>query len=126
MNSDGPTTDACVGEEMEVVETKTEEVKNEDVSKHKRELPFRLTVDDLLLLVDFFYLPHQHGKRAVQILKEFKWLKANSIKSDELSDTESAKKVWTEFYLCANAATKISECTGESNANARVGCSKVD
>jgi protein O-GlcNAcase/histone acetyltransferase len=80
---------------MEVVETKTE-IKDE-VCQHKHELPFRLTVDDLLLLVDFFYLPHQHGKRALQILNEFRWLKANSIKSDEMSDAESAKKVWTEF-----------------------------
>ncbi|CAB4033843.1 Hypothetical predicted protein [Paramuricea clavata] len=90
-----PAADSCVGEEMEVVETKTE-IKDE-VCQHKHELPFRLTVDDLLLLVDFFYLPHQHGKRAIQILNEFRWLKANSIKSDEMSDTESAKKVWTEF-----------------------------
>lgn len=88
---DGPTVEPGVGEEMEVVETKTE-VKDEAV-KPKHELPFRLTVDDLLLLADFFYLPHQHGKRALQILNEFRWLKANSIKSDELSDTESAKKV---------------------------------
>lgn len=87
---DGPAVEAIVSEEMEV-ETKTE-VKDE-VNQNKHELPFRLTVDDLLLLVDFFYLPHQHGKRALQILNEFKWLKANSIKSDELSDTESADKV---------------------------------
>ena len=79
-----------VSEEMEV-ETKIE-VKDE-VNQSKHELPFRLTTDDLLLLVDFFYLPHQHGKRALQILNEFRWLKANSIKSDELSDTETAEKV---------------------------------
>ncbi len=78
-----------------MVETKNE-IKDE-AAEHKHELPFRLTVEDLLLLVDFFYLPHQHGKRAIQFLKEFRWLKANSIKSDELSDTESAKKVWTDF-----------------------------
>ena len=76
------------------------ETKNEikdDVSEHKYER--RLTVEDLLLLVDFFYLPHQHGKKAVQILKEFSWLKANSIKSEELSDTESAKKVCSDFWV---------------------------
>ena len=87
-----------VGEEMEV-EAKTE-VKD-DVNQNKHELPFRLTVDDLLLLVDFFYLPHQHGKRALQILNEFRWLKANSINCDELSEVESAEKVWSdkfEFY----------------------------
>lgn len=97
MNLDCGAVDSCVGEEMEVVETKTES-KN-DVPEHKHELPFRLTVDDLLLLVDFFYLPHQHGKKALQILNEFRWLKANSIKSDELSDAENTKKVFFQLFL---------------------------
>ena len=78
---------------MEVVETKTETKERVDVPERKHELPFRLTVDDLLLLVDFFYLPHQHGKQALQILNDFRWLKANSIKTEELSDEESAEKV---------------------------------
>ena len=73
------------------METKTKE--EDDDSQRKHELPFRLTVDDLLLLVDFFYLPHQHGKRALQILTDFKWLKANAIKIEELSEDDSAQKV---------------------------------
>ena len=85
--------DSSVGEEMEVVETKTEMKEPLDVPERKHELPFRLTVDDLLLLVDFFYLPHQHGKQALQILNDFRWLKANSIKAEELSEDESAEKV---------------------------------
>ena len=36
------------------------------------------TMEDLRLLVDFFYLPHQHGERALHILKEFCWLKENA------------------------------------------------
>lgn len=35
--------------------------------------PFSL--DDVKLLVDYFYLPHKHGSRAVHILEEFCWLK---------------------------------------------------
>ena len=34
--------------------------------------------EDLRLLVDFFYLPHQHGERAMRVLEEFCWLKENS------------------------------------------------
>ena len=34
--------------------------------------------DDLKLLVDFFYLPHQHGDTALRVLEEFCWLKENS------------------------------------------------
>ena len=96
---------------MEVVETKSEvhkeeeeeEEEEEESSKHKHELQNRLTADDLLLLAHFFYLPHQHGKRALQILNEFKWLKANSIKSDELSDEESAKKVWDGSFVLSES-----------------------
>ncbi len=36
------------------------------------------TLDDLRLLVDFFYLPHQHGERSLHILEEFCWLKENA------------------------------------------------
>lgn len=35
--------------------------------------PFSL--DDMKILVDYFYLPHKHGSRAVHILEEFCWLK---------------------------------------------------
>lgn len=35
--------------------------------------PFSL--DDVKLLVDYFYLPHKHGSSAVHILEEFCWLK---------------------------------------------------
>lgn len=36
------------------------------------------TLDDMQLLVDYFYLPHKHGSRALQILEEFCWLKENA------------------------------------------------
>ena len=34
--------------------------------------------EDLRLLVDFFYLPHQHGEMAMRVLEEFCWLKENT------------------------------------------------
>ena len=37
-----------------------------------------LTLDDLTLLAELFYLPYEHGPKAVQMLKEFNWLRANS------------------------------------------------
>ncbi|XP_074640311.1 protein O-GlcNAcase-like isoform X2 [Tubulanus polymorphus] len=38
----------------------------------------KLTADDVLLLVDLFYLPYEHGPRAVQLLNDFHWLKTNA------------------------------------------------
>lgn len=35
------------------------------------------TLEDLQLLVDLFYLPYEHGPQAMQMLREFNWLRAN-------------------------------------------------
>nr|DBA14928.1 TPA: hypothetical protein GDO54_004203 [Pyxicephalus adspersus] len=37
-----------------------------------------VTLDDLHLLADLFYLPYEHGPKGAQMLKEFQWLRANS------------------------------------------------
>ncbi len=36
-----------------------------------------ITMDDVAILVDFFYLPFEHGSNAIQMLTDFYWLKAN-------------------------------------------------
>ena len=36
------------------------------------------SLDDVELLIDYFYLPHKHGSRAVLILEEFCWLKEHA------------------------------------------------
>uniref|UniRef100_A0A674MH55 Protein O-GlcNAcase n=1 Tax=Takifugu rubripes TaxID=31033 RepID=A0A674MH55_TAKRU len=37
-----------------------------------------ITIEDLNLLAELFYLPYEHGNKAVQMLREFNWLRANS------------------------------------------------
>uniref|UniRef100_A0A7N6BQ16 protein O-GlcNAcase n=1 Tax=Anabas testudineus TaxID=64144 RepID=A0A7N6BQ16_ANATE len=37
-----------------------------------------LSLEDLCLLAELFYLPYEHGPKAMQMLKEFNWLRANS------------------------------------------------
>ena len=37
-----------------------------------------ITIDDLELLCDMFYLPWEHGPKAIQILNEFYWLKTHA------------------------------------------------
>lgn len=39
----------------------------------------QITVDDISLLCDLFYLPFEHGSRALQLLNEFNWLKSNAV-----------------------------------------------
>lgn len=38
----------------------------------------QITTDDISLLCDLFYLPFEHGNRALQLLNEFNWLKSNA------------------------------------------------
>ncbi len=38
----------------------------------------QFTFKDLCLMVDYFFLPHQHGEQALHVLKEFCWLKENA------------------------------------------------
>ncbi|XP_038065736.1 protein O-GlcNAcase-like isoform X2 [Patiria miniata] len=38
----------------------------------------KITVEDVLLLVELFYLPYEHGSRAVKMLEEIHWLKTNA------------------------------------------------
>ncbi|XP_012663042.1 protein O-GlcNAcase-like isoform X2 [Otolemur garnettii] len=37
-----------------------------------------VTLEDLQLLADLFYLPYEHGPKGAQMLREFWWLRANS------------------------------------------------
>ena len=60
-----------------------------------------ITVEDLCLLCDMFYLPYQHGSRAVELLQELSWLvNYNPENPDEETDstlpTEWTRKVRTE------------------------------
>lgn len=86
--------------------------KKDDTEKKEQEMPMEiselkekpaltpLSVEDLLLLVDLFYLPYNHGQKAKQIITDFKWLKFNAIKEDsqdfmELTEQEQKSKVWS-------------------------------
>lgn len=46
--------------------------------RKEEEEDYQLTVDDLCLLCDVFYLPFEHGPQGMQLLQEFNWLKLNS------------------------------------------------
>ena len=91
------------------------EKKDENAVKKEQEMPMEigepkekpsltpLSVEDLLLLVDLFYLPYNHGQKAKQIIADFKWLKFNAIKEDsqdfmELTEQEQKSKVGLKTY----------------------------
>ena len=56
--------------------------------------------EDLRLLVDFFFLPHQHGETAMRVLEEFCWLKTNS----------PGVCVRVRVFVCASVCECVSAC----------------
>ena len=52
-----------------------------------------LTLDDLTLLAELFYLPYEHGPKAVHMLKEFNWLRSNSSAVSVNSEDKDPEKV---------------------------------
>ena len=68
--------------EVESQNSSTDVVVDENKSVEDDDLPpldpeLQLTLEDLLLLADLFYLPFEHGKKGVTIMTEFNWLKTN-------------------------------------------------
>uniref|UniRef100_A0A2K6T762 Protein O-GlcNAcase n=1 Tax=Saimiri boliviensis boliviensis TaxID=39432 RepID=A0A2K6T762_SAIBB len=54
-----------------------------------------VTLEDLQLLADLFYLPYEHGPKGAQMLREFQWLRANSsVVSVNCKGKDSEKLLW--------------------------------
>ncbi|XP_071513082.1 protein O-GlcNAcase isoform X1 [Panulirus ornatus] len=97
-----------------VIETTTE---NETTARAKTSLTLpldttqdnleELTVDDLQLLADLFYLPFEHGRHGINIMNEFNWLKINShlVIDYKKSDGDNKPEVQEWF----DRATKFDE-----------------
>ncbi|KAK8385333.1 hypothetical protein O3P69_012275 [Scylla paramamosain] len=63
-----------------------------------------LTVDDLQLLAELFYLPYEHGRYGITIMNEFNWLKINShlvIDQQRRADSENKPEVEEWFERAA-------------------------
>lgn len=50
-----------------------------------------LSIDDVALLVDLFYLPFEHGPKGLQLLNEFNWLRSNSNVLNKLLGEKKSK-----------------------------------
>lgn len=53
-------------------------LENEDIQMHEASQLSRITSLDILLLCDLFYLPFEHGEKALHLLNEFQWIKSNA------------------------------------------------
>ncbi|XP_076367728.1 O-GlcNAcase isoform X1 [Tachypleus tridentatus] len=87
-------------EDMQTEPTNTDE-DSEALSK-------QLTLDDISLLVDLFYLPFEHGSQGLHLLQEFHWLKTNGHKIYEHKRNIKEEPDVQEWY---NRATTFDEMT---------------
>lgn len=58
-----------------------------------------VTLEDLQLLADLFYLPYEHGPKGAQMLREFQWLRANSSVVSVNCKGKDSEKVSTLIVL---------------------------
>ncbi|CAF0851880.1 unnamed protein product, partial [Didymodactylos carnosus] len=60
-----------------------------------------LTIDDLRLLVELFYLPYEHGQIGIQLLQEFHWLKTNKQQQQQTNTRRNMAQIeeWRDRSL---------------------------
>ncbi|XP_055523311.1 protein O-GlcNAcase [Wyeomyia smithii] len=71
------TTSTCSGV-MQVESSDTSLTSNAEMVDDKSSSDKDITTADIILLCDLFYLPFEHGSKALQLLSEFYWLKTNA------------------------------------------------
>uniref|UniRef100_A0A3B3B9Q5 protein O-GlcNAcase n=1 Tax=Oryzias melastigma TaxID=30732 RepID=A0A3B3B9Q5_ORYME len=81
-----------------------------------------LSLDDLCLLAELFYLPYEHGPKAMQMLKEFNWLRANSSvvsvnckrkESDKVSEWQSRAQKFED--MCCSVIEMFTRLSNIAN-----------
>ncbi|XP_017770301.1 PREDICTED: protein O-GlcNAcase isoform X2 [Nicrophorus vespilloides] len=99
------------GSSMVVENNDINQMQVENMNDNKRK--GQLTVEDLQLLSDLFYLPFEHGGQGLQLLQEFNWLKSNAqlvISANQNTDTSQPEiQEWFE------RAAKMNEMTQSVN-----------
>ncbi|CAF4562714.1 unnamed protein product, partial [Rotaria sp. Silwood2] len=55
-----------------------------------------LTIDDIRLLVELFYLPYQHGSNVQQVFMDFYWLRFNYNRNQNLNDWRRRASIFHE------------------------------
>ncbi|XP_053686972.1 protein O-GlcNAcase [Sabethes cyaneus] len=101
------TTSTCSGV-MQVESSDTSLTSNADMVDDKSTSDKDITSTDIMLLCDLFYLPFEHGSKALQLLSEFYWLKTNA----NVLCKRNRKAV-------TNAATAATVSNGPTNSDER-------
>ncbi|XP_071986578.1 protein O-GlcNAcase [Engystomops pustulosus] len=112
---EGKSSESCMQEDVcnDIAPMQTDEQVNKELFiPGPNEKPLytaeAVSLEDLQLLADLFYLPYEHGPKGAQMLKEFQWLRANSSVVSVNCVGKDADKI-TEWR---SRATKFEEMCG--------------
>ena len=103
-------TESSHSEENNVGDKSVEAMQTESVTVSEQN---KLTVEDLTLLVDLFFLPFEHGSQGVQLLTEFQWLKShghfmsNNSKRSDVHDVKEWKERAIKFDIMTATIGKL-------------------
>ncbi|XP_055907618.1 protein O-GlcNAcase isoform X1 [Eupeodes corollae] len=116
----------CSANSMQVESSEPSPISNTEMADDEEKVNDQvITVDDLYLLCDLFYLPFEHGSRGSKLLNEFNWLKANAFvllgvrkKSDPpkpeiIEWEERADKFSALCQAVQNLSNKLSRCANK-------------
>ena len=81
---DDKTTDAS--DDSDIATSKTSKLKDPICESY---VSNPMTVEDLRVLSDCFFLPYEHGSLGKRMVKKFTWLRENAIKLSRASDKKS-------------------------------------
>ncbi|XP_065095827.1 protein O-GlcNAcase isoform X2 [Ochlerotatus camptorhynchus] len=103
------TTSTCSGS-MQIESSDTSLTSNAEMIELKNAADKDIAVTDIMLLCDLFYLPFEHGNKALQLLAEFHWLKTNAV------------------VLCKhrNRKTSSSSCSNQSSCGNPEDCNHLN
>lgn len=100
-------TSTCSGS-MQVESSDTSLTSNAEMIEVKCPSDKDITATDIMLLCDLFYLPFEHGSKALQLLTEFYWLKTNAV------------------VLCKQRHRKASSSSNQSSCTNSEDCSHLN
>uniref|UniRef100_A0A8D8F4P9 protein O-GlcNAcase n=1 Tax=Culex pipiens TaxID=7175 RepID=A0A8D8F4P9_CULPI len=124
------TTSTCSGS-MQVESSDTSLVSNAEMAEFKNAHEKELTCADIMLLCDLFYLPFEHGSKALQLLAEFHWLKINAqvlCKNRSRKPSLATTPTAGDSKCAASGGHHLNNGTtsGESSTTTKDGCNKSE
>lgn len=118
LNYDAEAMDEEILNSPKELQASIEDVQMRETSQQtiKMQVDSEITTADLLLLCDLFYLPFEHGEKALHLLNEFQWLKLNVhvlVAHKGESESDKSQEESQEWIRKAGAFQNLCQAIGD-------------